>query len=153
MSTRANIIIKDGDEKLIFYRHSDGYPSGTLPMLYTFIEWIMAGKIRDNIQQAAGWLIVLGAIEYQNIPAHETKQVEVGLGNPTEDRFVEGSVKEPKHWKVGAFEPTTCIHYDIAYLYTIDLKTRKIKVQKASWNQVTDRPSYKTLKDPLNVGS
>ena len=31
MSTRANIIIKDSYQEQIFYRHSDGYPDGTLP--------------------------------------------------------------------------------------------------------------------------
>ena len=28
MSTRANVIVKKGDRKLIFYRHCDGYPDG-----------------------------------------------------------------------------------------------------------------------------
>lgn len=29
MSTRCNIIIKKGDEEVLFYRHFDGYPSAT----------------------------------------------------------------------------------------------------------------------------
>lgn len=40
MSTRANIIITDGWDELIFYRHSDGYPAGTLPSLNQFLNLI-----------------------------------------------------------------------------------------------------------------
>ena len=65
MSTRASIIIKDEDEKLIFYRHSDGYPTGTMPTLNKFLELVKSGKIRDNVGQSAGWLIILGALEYE----------------------------------------------------------------------------------------
>lgn len=68
MSTRANIVIKDRHDKLFFYRHSDGYPEGTLPTLNKFIDWVKSGKIRDNVSQAAGWLIILGALEYNTLP-------------------------------------------------------------------------------------
>ena len=57
MSTRANIIIKEdwsykddkgktkkGSDKLIFYRHSDGYPSGAMPTLNIFMKWLKDGK-------------------------------------------------------------------------------------------------------------
>ena len=46
MSTRANIIIRDDVNKLFFYRHSDGYPEGTLPTLKQFTGLISSGKIR-----------------------------------------------------------------------------------------------------------
>ena len=68
MSTIANVIIKDESDKLYFYRHSDGYPEGTMPSLNIFLNWIKEGKIRNNISQSAGWLIILGAIEYNTIP-------------------------------------------------------------------------------------
>ena len=83
MSTRANIIIKDEYDKLWFYRHHDGYPSVTLPSLNKFLSWIKEGKIRNNVNQAAGWLILLGAEEYGN----------------------KGSFDENSDWKVGAYEP------------------------------------------------
>jgi len=107
MSTRANIIIKDGNEKLWFYRHSDGYPEGTLPTLNKFLNLIKEGKIRDNISQAAGWLILIGHEEY-------------GSKNPLYD------------WKVGAYEPTIGRHGDIEYLYTIDLEKKEIKVEEVN---------------------
>jgi len=65
MSTRAQIKITDSfGQELWFYRHSDGYPDGTLPTLQKFLDWVKAGKIRDNVEQAAGWLILIGAEEY-----------------------------------------------------------------------------------------
>ena len=112
MSTRANIIIKDNSDKLFFYRHSDGYPEGTMPQLEKFMSWVKEGKIRDNVGQAAGWLIMLGNAEYES-------GVEPGSDG------VSG-------WKVGAFEPTTGIHGDVEYIYTIDLESKEITVEEPS---------------------
>lgn len=112
MSTRANIVLKDGKEKLTFYKHSDGYPEGTMPILTEFVESIKSGKFRDNIGQCSGQLILLGRKDWENtfndlggIPAHYA-------------------------WKVGSIEPTTSIHGDIEYLYTIDLVKKTIKMKK-----------------------
>ena len=110
MSTRCNVIIKDEYDKLYFYRHSDGYPEGAMPTLKLFIDWLKDGKIRDNVGQAAGWLIILGAMEYDSIP---------GYARP--DYY--GS---PKDFKCGAYEPTTGIHGDIEFLYIIDLKAKTV---------------------------
>lgn len=68
MSTRANIIMKDGNRSLIFYRHSDGYPEGVLPSLKKLVDLMASGPLRDNLSQASGWLIVLGALEYAALP-------------------------------------------------------------------------------------
>jgi hypothetical protein len=82
MSTRANILIKDECDELWFYRHSDGYPTGCLPTLAKFMSWVKDRKIRSNVGQSAGWLIVIGKEEYES----------EGLNSD---------------WKVGAYEPTT----------------------------------------------
>jgi len=113
MSTRANIIVKAGREKLIFYRHSDGYPEGTMPLLNQFIEKVKSGEIRDNITQSAGWLIELGRREMFQCFSD----------------FSDG-FPENYRWKVGFIEPTTSIHGDIEYLYTIDLDKKTIKTKK-----------------------
>ena len=63
MSTRANIIIKDNYDKLFFYRHSDGYPECTKTSLEEFMK-LYSNKLRDNVSQSAGWLILHGALEY-----------------------------------------------------------------------------------------
>jgi hypothetical protein len=116
MSTRANILIKDDHGQLWFYRHSDGYPSGTLPTLSEFCLWVERKLIRDNVGQASGWLIMLGAKEYGDY--HEGADIHSPEGKNT---FM--------GWKVGAYEPTTCEHADIEFLYTVDLSKRKLTVK------------------------
>ena len=140
MSTRANVILKEtykdsfGNSKsneLVFYRHSDGYPEGTLPTLNKFMEWLKSGKIRDNLSQSAGWLVILGAIEYGTIPKY--KKEKPFKTSSTEYGIIE-SIEMPNDngatWKAGAYEPTTSIHGDIEYLYTIDLVKKELTYKK-----------------------
>jgi len=122
MSTRANIIIKDEYEELIFYRHSDGYPEGTMPTLKKFLNLVKSGKIRDDASQAAGWLIIIGHEEYLKDFRGETKPFGTKLFNSENDRLSD--------WKVGAYEPTSQIHGDIEYLYTVDLEKKEITYKK-----------------------
>ena len=111
MSTRCNIKVvpqKRNNPKgaeLWFYRHSDGYPESVLPSLKPLIEALRSGKLRDNLSQFSGWLVVAGHREYRK---------EDWMGNVGYD------------WKVGAYEPTTGMHGDIEYLYTIDLNTKSV---------------------------
>lgn len=118
MSTRCNVIIKDGRDELIFYRHSDGYQEGALPTLKKFMEWVKQGKIRDNVEQASGWLIMIGAKEYEG---YDNKDITQPTGDE-ESGWISG-------WKVGAYEPSTCIHGDIEYLYTLNLVDKTITVK------------------------
>lgn len=132
MSTRANVIIKDGDQELIFYRHSDGYPDGARPTLDIMLQWLKDGKIRDNISQASGWLVILGAIEYNTIPTFKTEEVERPLSNevrlvPDLETIELQKSSSGMGWKAGAYEPTICIHGDIEYLYILDLQAQTIK--------------------------
>ena len=130
MSTRANIIIKDGNQELWFYRHSDGYPEGTMPTLKKFLNYVKSGKIRDNVGQASGWLILIGAEEYKeyNIPR---KGKSYDFLTDEETKEWEGKISsKPNDWKVGAYEPTAGQHGDIEYLYTIDLQKKTIDVKK-----------------------
>jgi len=123
MSTRANIVIKDKYDELWFYRHSDGYPEGTLPTLEKFVKWVNEGKIRDNVCQAAGWLILIGAEEYNekyNADTHKWDKL------PHESLF---SPEKRNDWKCGAYEPTTGEHGDIVYLYTIDLSESPVEIK------------------------
>jgi len=145
MSTRANIILKEGKEKLFFYRHSDGYPSGTLPTLNKFIEWMKEGKIRNDLSQGAGWLIILGAIEYGAIPEYKTEKVKRYGREYIET--VQDSVECPKDWKVGAYEPTTALHGDIEYLYTIDMNTLELTVQNVHNDHKTGKQTFTTVTD------
>jgi hypothetical protein len=112
MSTRCQVIIKDKYDKkgVWFYRHSDGYPEGTMPALEKFLGWVKQGRIRDNSEQAAGWLVIIGHNEYK-VP----------------DEPPNGPARTGMEWKVGAFEPCEPTkHGDIDYLYTVDLTAKKI---------------------------
>lgn len=134
MSTRANIILKDGDEEMIFYRHSDGYPEGTMPTLKLFVDLMKKGIIRDNLSQSSGWLIILGAIEYQTLNPSlfpESGKKSYDQEQNTVNNALNSLPEKITDWKVGAYEPTTCIHGDIEYLYTIDLQKKTIKKAKA----------------------
>ncbi len=126
MSTRANIQIKDKYSKLWFYRHSDGYPEGTMPTLEKFLGYIKDGAIRNNVYQSAGWLIILGAQEYNRKFDHKTttyneKVSKLNDYKPDLDDANSG-------WNVGAFEPTSGLRGDIDYLYIIDLDKMTITV-------------------------
>lgn len=112
MSTRCNIILKDsfGDE-MIFYRHSDGYPAVTGESLDFFCTWLREKRIRANVSQGGGWLIMLGAKEYAEHAGRSQDMPYDPFGN------------EYGAWKVGAYEPTTCIHGDIEFLYKVDMAT------------------------------
>jgi hypothetical protein len=127
MSTRMNVLIKDDYRKLWFYRHSDGYPEGAMPTLQAFINLVRSGKIRDNVSQSAGWLVVLGCIEYQTIPSGLFEQSKKKSWD-RDDKAVDKSIANlsPKDWKVGSIEPTRGIHGDIEYLYVVDLKAKTI---------------------------
>ena len=115
MSTRCNVIIKDGYEnQLIFYRHSDGYPEGVAPTLGEFLDLVKQGNIRDNVSQAAGWLILLGYEEYQKSNSLKGMRAKEDLYS----------------WKVGAYEPAPQISPDIDYLYEIDLEAKTLR----GWN-------------------
>ena len=112
MGTRAQIIIKDSCEEVWFYRHSDGYPEGTLPTLEKFLDWVKSGRIRDNASQAAGWLVIIGHNEYQISDEPDAEDKIYG-------------------WKVSAYEPcSNQLHSDIDYLYTIDLEAKTITVKE-----------------------
>jgi len=123
MSTRCQVIVKDGWEEVWFYRHSDGYPDGTLPTLEKFLQWVKDGKIRDNAEQASGWLVMIGAEEYAYKLNIKTMKYDK---RPLETLF-EPSDDTGRDWKVGAYEPCAPVkHGDIEYLYTVDLKNKTI---------------------------
>lgn len=111
MSTRANIKVVDDATTLWFYRHSDGDPETTLPVLTQFMRWMINGRIRTNASQSSGWLIALGMQEYGTIGKLYL------YGEPNGD------------WKIGTIEPTDGQHSDINYLYTVDTAKQEIRVE------------------------
>ena len=132
MSTRANIKIKDKYSELWFYRHSDGYPSGALPTLRKFLKWLKEGKIRNDPCGAGGWLIMIGAEEYNC--TYESRKSTYKRNHPG-TAFRPKNVDSGMGWKVGSYEPTTKQHGDIEYLYTVDLDTKTINIKNTCTNE------------------
>jgi hypothetical protein len=97
-----------------------------MPTLEKFMQYVKDGLIRNNVGQAAGWLIVLGAAEYDykyvfnegGSSAYVQKTTPLNAYEPTNEGY--------SGWKVGAIEPTDCIHGDIEFLYILDLDTKTI---------------------------
>ena len=124
MSTRCQVVIKDGyNEQIIFYRHSDGYPEGAMPTLQKFMDWQRRGLIRDNAEQSAGWLILIGAQEYGT----NYKGISHDITEPNSGDSCSG-------WKCGAYEPAIGRHGDIEFLYILDLKEKTISCYATGWD-------------------
>lgn len=109
MATRANIVVKEGNRKLWFYKHNDGYPEGTLPLLEPLMKRLEEGSLRNNLSQFSGWLILAGHDEFVYDGTYQSSGMYA--------------------WKCGSIEPTTSKHADIEYLYTIDLDKKSLKVK------------------------
>jgi hypothetical protein len=125
MSTRAQVKIVDGNgDELWFYRHSDGYPKGAMPTLEKFLAWVKEGRIRNNVEQAAGWLILIGAEEYNEFYKDGAMVKKTTLTEPSGDGL--------SGWQCGSYQPCPCrdLHGDVEYLYTIDLAKKTIEVKK-----------------------
>ena len=134
MSTRCNIIIKDQYDQLIFYRHSDGYPSVTLNSLCKFMQWIKEGKLRGNIEQSAGWIIALGMKEYSTTLERNEKTGHLE-DIPKKDLFSPGDSANGLSWQIGSYEPSTGIHRDIEYLYTLTIDKNPNILVESVWHE------------------
>jgi hypothetical protein len=141
MVVRANVILtetrsynsKSGKvvtktRQLIFYRQNDGHPDGILPVLQVFMKWISEGRLRNKLGQCGGWLTILGAIEYNNIPKYLYFKERLG--------FIElNALPFPRLWRCGSFEPATSISGDIDYLYEIDISLPQLITKKVSYEE------------------
>ena len=116
MSTRANIVMTDGETKLWAYRHSDGYPRCAGESLIEFCKGYKTGKMRGNPIQSMGHLILHGHNEYKSAGLLESDYMK---------------------WKIGAYEITDGEHGDIEYLYTIDLDAKKLFCRDLYENKTT----------------
>lgn len=141
MSTRCNIVVKDKwDKPMWFYRHSDGYPEGAMPILKNFMDMVRSGHIRNNASQGSGWLIILGAQEYNY---HRDYTDQSTYGKPRDDLSLNdykpgGEGRSGMGWKVGSIEPTTGIHGDIEFLYVLDMEKMEIRYKPVGYDSEED---------------
>ena len=119
MSTRCNILLKDkSGAELWFYRHYDGYPDNIMPDLKRFMGWVKNGHLRDNVNQAGGWIIAMGLPPLDGLTGGLTPEIPRNDPHST--------------WKIGHYEPTTEQHGDINWLYTLDLAAKTIEKEEIS---------------------
>ena len=152
MSTRAAIRIRDPQDELWFYTHSNGepvspflpedpdqQPQGVMPDLITLRNWLTQGRIRNNVQQASGWLVRLGVLRlldhqltcFQN-PEEPNAPAQRPL-NVTSDSWLQPAHPSlPLSWKASHYEP--CPRHvallDYRYAYTLDLDPPQITVHR-----------------------
>ena len=98
-----------------------------MPSLQILMEWVQSGKIRDNAEQAAGWLIIIGAIEYGEIPPYKNGDKKYRGGHYGDITSIQKPMADGcSNWKCGAYEPSCRRHGDIEYLYILDLEKKTI---------------------------
>jgi len=119
MSTRAQIIIKDSNDcEQWFYRHSDGDPEGVTPSLNKFCEYANGGEIRGNVDQASGWLVIIG---HRDMLEREERLLQ-NYSDEERERMRQG-IQNVDGWKCGDYQPCGCrtLHPDIEFLYVVEL--------------------------------
>ena len=105
------------------------------------MQWGKDRKIRNNVDQACGWLVLLGAREYGKVYSllTENQAMNVHIREKTlEEYFSPGEQDSISGWECGAYEP--CSHIkrsDIEYLYTINLEDLTITIEDI-YNNTTD---------------
>ena len=112
MSTRANIRIKDGDELIQLYHHSDGDPECLGTKLKSFLEQQCDDGYWDVEEIANG--LVKGAMKYRS------KNIFSGKEEIKSD---------------DGFEVTTSIHGDEDFVYVIDCSEKTIKCYSHKWDE------------------
>ena len=89
---------------------SDGYPEsehGVGALLDKFCDAIKSGRIRSDVVQSAGWLILMTVIDDQFLPVDFTAPIPDSLKSYA--------------WKASGIEITDSIHEDIDYCYIVDM--------------------------------
>jgi len=60
VSTRANILVQSQDEKILLYRHCDGYPGSVIPSLQAAFRLSMGNWEAGRPYKAASYIIAEG---------------------------------------------------------------------------------------------
>lgn len=106
MSTRCNIIIKDGAERIYLYHHHDGYPMG------------VGTELQHYLQHKWGY-----------------SRITSWYGTSIANDLVKGHINEPMAkvpHKDDEYEITYGLHDDIEYIYVINCKARTIRCYEIS---------------------
>ena len=108
MSTRCNIIIKDGAERIYLYHHHNGYPMG------------VGTELQDYLQRKYG----------------ETWR-KFWCGTSIANDLVKGHINYPlarEPHEDDEYEVTYGLHGDVEYVYVINCRARTIRCYSIPWD-------------------
>lgn len=125
MSTRSQILFRQGKDKVMIYRHSDGYPSSALSELVEFFQWNQ-GRNTDLSYTVANYIYYMKKDQEQYCDYFET-------GKMTNDNNYTRNWKDSKYAKDGNL--STKLGYGIVdsstigswteYFYDVELRNLK----------------------------
>lgn len=139
ISTRSQILfVGDRDDnQLLTYKHSDGYPSGVIPLLRRYYHWMP--RTNDFEYFTATWF-------YYVKRRYEKHFLEDGTGYAADTQALPMETDELGHNHGAALNYGVCadntIHGDIEHLYVVHLSTETIHHYGGirNWNNVYDTP-------------
>ena len=108
MSTRCNIIVKDGNDRIYLYHHHDGYPMG------------VGTELQDYLQRKWGesWR-------------------QFWYGTSIANHLVKGHINYPLAHELhedDEYEVTYGLHDDVEYVYVINCRARTIRCYSIPWD-------------------
>lgn len=109
MSTRCNIIIKDGAERIYLYHHHDGYPMGVGTELQGYLQRKWSGP-------------------YQ----------QIWWGASIANHLVKWHINYPlakEEHEDEEYEITTGLHDDVEYVYVINCRAKTIRCYSIPWGE------------------
>ena len=138
MSTRSHIEVKDWEPKI--YKHSDGYPSGVLPVLIPFIRRFYQERGDDKEYAIAQIIREFARAEDKR---RKERYEQLKDSNNDFDQKLAKSYKQPRILGWGA---TNHYHIDVEYIYQVDLEEGKLKVYETKFKKFWDEPSLDNTK-------
>jgi hypothetical protein len=108
MSTRCNIIIKDGAERIYLYHHHDGYPLG------------VGTELQDYLQRKWG-------------ESWRTFWYGTSITNDLVKGHINYPLAQEPH-EDDEYEVTYGLHGDVEYIYVINCRARTIRCYSIPWD-------------------
>jgi hypothetical protein len=141
MSTRCHIIIEDEYNKVILYRHSDGYPNGEHGVLASLVPFI------QRFMKHRGWEVEYLAAQLicdqiNRAREYSRKLYEERAATDPEDGYWQARLAEVDDDFLG-FGISNEIHVDVEYIYHVTKD--QIQVQDGEGKNLTTAAQAKAL--------
>ena len=128
MSTRAQIVVEK-NEKVKFYKHSDGYPSGVLPVLRDLLPLFAKHRGFDPEYLTAH---IVAAYIKDGEEGRREYILSMAQAHP-EDKYFTDRLKRIDTPSFTVYGLDTVWHGDIEYAYRVT-KTFAVEIYKTPWD-------------------